>query len=72
VTIYLISGHTGKATALYVPGFDPKSGNGKIARQLLQMLQVRDFCGFLLLPACGYVKRVTLLSVVSVLLCFLV
>ena len=33
------AGHTGLATSLYVPGFDPKTGNGKIAPLLLSQLR---------------------------------
>ena len=33
------AGHMGLATSFYVPGMDPKSGNGAIARALLQQLK---------------------------------
>ena len=33
------AGHTGLATSFYVPGHDPKNGNGAIARALLQQLK---------------------------------
>jgi ATP-dependent RNA helicase DDX3X len=33
------AGHTGLATSLFVPGFDPKTGNGKIAPALATLLK---------------------------------
>lgn len=36
------AGHRGVATSFYVPGFDPKQGNGKIAPMLLQFLEDAD------------------------------
>lgn len=36
------AGHMGIATSFYVPGYDPKNGNGAIAQQLQQQVCVES------------------------------
>ena len=50
------AGHTGLATSLYVPGHDPKAGNGAIARSLIAQLRETGSnvpAWFAELPECG-------------------